>query len=58
MRATFRPHAGVDSYAQALRLIEATEVVGAIPGGAEKDTAYGDQCFSAHPQLETSDDER
>lgn len=56
VRGTIKTDDGALLYIQYLGLIEVTEAVQSILGGAEASTEYGDQYFFTHPRIETGDE--
>jgi hypothetical protein len=55
VRATFKTHDGAAIYVQYHGIVEVTEDMAAILGGANKSVDYGDQYFFTNPRLETGD---
>ena len=53
---TMRTDDGAQLYVQYTGLIEVTEDVQAILGGAETATEFGDQYFFTNPRIETGDE--
>lgn len=56
VRATFKTHDGALIYVQYHGVVEVTEDMGAILGGATNSVNYGDQYFFTNPRLETGDE--
>jgi Protein of unknown function (DUF3237) len=56
VRATFKTHDGAAIYVQYHGIVEVTEDMAAILGGAGKSVGYGDQYFFTNPRLETGDE--
>jgi len=55
VRATFKTHDGAAIYVQYHGVVEVTEDMAAILGGASKSVGYGDQYFFTNPRLESGD---
>ena len=56
VRATFKTHDGAMIYVQYHGVVEVTEDIAAILGGASNSVNYGDQYFFTNPRLETGDE--
>jgi hypothetical protein len=56
VRATFKTDDGAVIYAQYHGLIQLTEQIAAILGGASESVGFGDQYFFTNPRLETGDE--
>jgi uncharacterized protein DUF3237 len=56
VRATFKTHDGAAIYVQYHGVIEVTEDIAAILGGASESVNFGDQYFFTNPRLETGDE--
>jgi hypothetical protein len=55
VRATFKTDDGANIHVQYHGLIEVTEAIARILGGADESTEFGDQVFFINPRLETGD---
>jgi len=56
VRATFKTVDGAFIYVQYFGLIEVTETIQGILGGADQQTSFGDQYFFTNPRMETGDE--
>ncbi|MEU6573652.1 DUF3237 domain-containing protein [Streptomyces sp. NPDC046805] len=56
VRATFQTDDGANIYVHYHGVIEVTEAIGAILGGADNATEFGDQYFFTNPRMETGDE--
>ena len=56
VRVTFKTHDGAAIYVQYHGVVQVTEDMAAILGGASQSVDYGDQYFFTNPRLETGDE--